>query len=220
MIHFELQEFKFKCVRARLRQVLDTSAFTKEGWLASGGMGVPSTTRASAIEITSMSLSFSSADPKRPVSVSWSPFSPPASPTTCKTIIPKAPLGRDGATGTTTFTHLIDATGRMSTGYSSGIRNGQTAHDRIAGQAEISQSLLDVTAPLVDLIVLEHALHVEHKPTSAASTPPPTRIRLNNRDRSACKVAETRMVLNKINARRVIHAEYHDARNNFESEPI
>ncbi|KAJ7026334.1 hypothetical protein C8F04DRAFT_1268264 [Mycena alexandri] len=93
-------------------------------------------------------------------------------------------------------------------------------HDRIAGQAEISQSLLDVTAPLVDLIVLEHAFHVEHKPTSAALTPPPTRIRLNNRDRSACEVAETRMVLNKINARRVIHAEYHDARNNFESEPI
>ncbi|KAJ7039109.1 FAD binding domain-containing protein [Mycena alexandri] len=91
-------------------------------------------------------------------------------------------------------------------------------HDRVAGQAEISQSLLDVTAPLVDPIMLEHALHVEHKPTSAASTPPPTRIRLNNRDRSASEVAETRMVLNKINARRVVHAEY--TINNFESEPI
>ncbi|KAJ7188603.1 FAD binding domain-containing protein [Mycena filopes] len=91
-------------------------------------------------------------------------------------------------------------------------------HDRVASQAEISQSLLDVTAPLVDPAVLEKALHVEHKPHPPASTPPPTSIRLNTRDRSASEVAETRMVLNKINARRVVHAEY--AINNFESEPI
>ncbi|KAJ7782780.1 hypothetical protein B0H16DRAFT_1658272 [Mycena metata] len=379
------------------------------------------------------SISFSSADAKRPVSVSWShvpppsPPSPPASPTTCKTIIPEAPLEPAAVTGTTTFTHLVDATGRaglMSTGYLKNrhfnsslkniavwgywrgggiygvgtpregapwawfipLHNGRTSigvvmnqkvyneklkHNveptyfpfflypesyqlqhgivklvgtgamevgsvksatdfsysapsyggcgyRIIGDAGAfavaadwhtkrvstsytrfqvvvlsaykqirnsqsvdvlsdidednfdrafsflrpgslyppvrgltviqgasdmgkllsetelqksldfcvnlfnptspDQSLLDVTAPLVDPIVLEHALHVEHKPTSAASTPPPTRIRLNNRDRSASEVAETRMVLNKINARRVVHAEY--AINNFESEPI
>jgi hypothetical protein len=90
-------------------------------------------------------------------------------------------------------------------------------HDRVAAKAEISQSLLDVTAPIIDPTVLEKALHVEHKPPSS-SAPPSSRIRLTNRDRSASEVAETRMVLNKINARRVVHAEY--AINNLESEPI
>ncbi|KAJ6593576.1 hypothetical protein B0H19DRAFT_25711 [Mycena capillaripes] len=92
-------------------------------------------------------------------------------------------------------------------------------HDRVAAKAEISQSLLDVAAPLVDPTVLEKALHVEHKPPSShKSAPPSSTIRLSNRNRSASEVAETRMVLNKINARRVIHAEY--AINNLESEPI
>jgi hypothetical protein len=87
-------------------------------------------------------------------------------------------------------------------------------HDRVAGKPEISQSLLDVAAPLVDPTVLEKALHVEHKPSS----PPSSTLRLSKRDRSASEVAETRMVLHKINARRVVHAEY--AINNLESEPI
>ncbi|KAJ7874822.1 FAD binding domain-containing protein [Mycena olivaceomarginata] len=87
-------------------------------------------------------------------------------------------------------------------------------HDRVAGKPEISQSLLDVAAPLVDPTVLEKALHVEHKP----SPPPSSTLRLSKRDRSASEVAETRMVLHKINARRVVHAEY--AINNLESEPI
>lgn len=91
-------------------------------------------------------------------------------------------------------------------------------HDRVAAKPEISQSLLDVAAPLVDPTVLEKALHVEHKPPSSYKSPPSSTIRLSNRDRSASEVAETRMVLNKINARRVIHAEY--AINNLESEPI
>ncbi|KAJ7668518.1 FAD binding domain-containing protein [Mycena polygramma] len=90
-------------------------------------------------------------------------------------------------------------------------------HDRVAAKSEISQALLDVTAPLVDPAVLEKALHVEHMPPQK-SVPPSRPIRLNARDRSASEVAETRMVLNKINARRVVHAEY--AINNFESEPI
>ncbi|KAJ7244197.1 hypothetical protein B0H12DRAFT_814044 [Mycena haematopus] len=89
-------------------------------------------------------------------------------------------------------------------------------HDRVARKVEISQSLLDVSAPLVDPAVLEKALHVEHKPSSSQSTPPS--IRLSTRDRSASEVAETRMVLHKINARRVVHAEY--AINNLESEAI
>ncbi|KAJ7342321.1 hypothetical protein DFH08DRAFT_874089 [Mycena albidolilacea] len=78
-------------------------------------------------------------------------------------------------------------------------------HDRVAGKPEISQALLDVAAPLVD-------------PTHKPSSPPSSTLRLSKRDRSASEVAETRMVLQKINVRRVVHAEY--AINNLESEPI
>ncbi|KAF8207534.1 hypothetical protein K438DRAFT_1755571 [Mycena galopus ATCC 62051] len=92
-------------------------------------------------------------------------------------------------------------------------------HDRVASKVEINQTLLDVAAPLVDPAVLEMSLHVEHKPSSSqTTTPPSSTIRPNNRDRSASEVAETRMALHKINARRVVHAEY--AINNFESERI
>lgn len=72
------------------------------------------------------SISFSTVDPKRPVSVTWThvpptpPLSPPASPTVAKIIIPDEPPKSEVITGTTTFTHLIDATGRaglMSTMY-------------------------------------------------------------------------------------------------------
>ncbi|KAJ7125045.1 FAD binding domain-containing protein [Mycena epipterygia] len=92
-------------------------------------------------------------------------------------------------------------------------------HDRVASQTEmIGRALLDVTSPIVDPAVLEKALHVEHNPISKTLLPPPSRMRLTNRDRSASEVAETRMVLTKINARRVVHSEY--AINNFESEPI
>ncbi|KAF8178542.1 FAD binding domain-containing protein [Mycena galopus ATCC 62051] len=92
-------------------------------------------------------------------------------------------------------------------------------HDRVASKVEISQTLLDVAAPLVDPAVLEMSLHVEHKSSpSHTTTHPSSTIRPNNRDRSASEVSETRMVLHKINARRVVHAEY--AINNFESEPI
>ncbi|KAJ6558434.1 FAD binding domain-containing protein [Mycena vulgaris] len=92
-------------------------------------------------------------------------------------------------------------------------------HDRVASQPEIGQAFLDVAFPVVDPDVLEKALHVEQNPNSPQkSLPPPTRMRLTTRDRSASEVAETRMVLKKINARRVVHSEY--AINNFESEPV
>ncbi|KAJ7701001.1 hypothetical protein B0H14DRAFT_3173688, partial [Mycena olivaceomarginata] len=74
------------------------------------------------------SISFSSVGPKRLVSVSWShvppstPLSPPAPPTTSTTPIfsSKPATESEVVTGTTIFTHLIDASGRaglMSTGY-------------------------------------------------------------------------------------------------------
>ncbi|KAJ7690717.1 FAD binding domain-containing protein [Mycena rosella] len=91
-------------------------------------------------------------------------------------------------------------------------------HDRVASQPEIGQALLDVASPIVDTTILEKALHVEHTPKPSKPCPPSSRMKVANRDRSASEVAETRMVLKKINARRVVHAEY--AINNFESEPV
>ncbi|KAJ7076866.1 FAD binding domain-containing protein [Mycena belliarum] len=90
-------------------------------------------------------------------------------------------------------------------------------HARVAD--EIAHTLLDVTSPIIDPAVLEKALHVERSSnTPQPSFPSPSRTKLFNRDRSASEVSETRMVLTKINARRVMHSEY--AINNFESEPI
>ncbi|KAF7298032.1 hypothetical protein HMN09_01024400 [Mycena chlorophos] len=92
-------------------------------------------------------------------------------------------------------------------------------HTRVASQPHIAQSFMDVATPVIDPAVLELALRVENTPSP--SKPPPVVRRTTSkhtRDRSASEVAETRMVLQKINARRVVHAEY--AINNFESEPI
>ena len=70
------------------------------------------------------SVSFDSADPSRPISVSWThtpppcPPSPPASPTRADFpgfLWPSSPKSSDDPEpiqGQTTFTHLIDATGR------------------------------------------------------------------------------------------------------------
>jgi hypothetical protein len=91
------------------------------------------TTGASVYEQTKVdSISFSSSDPDRPISVSWThtpppcPPSPPASPTdsvfpflfTSKVTTTGPPL--PPVCGETAFTHLIDATGRagiLSTRY-------------------------------------------------------------------------------------------------------
>lgn len=69
---------------------------------------------------------FSPDNPDRPVSVSWShtppsrPLSPPASPPTYGGEVNSQKASSGLVTGTTTFTHLIDATGRagiLSTRY-------------------------------------------------------------------------------------------------------
>ena len=85
---------------------------------------------ASVYELTKVtSLSFSPSDPTKPISASWthspppSPLSPPASPTSNSSNISNNVESAEKPlpiTGTTTFTHLIDATGRagiLSTGY-------------------------------------------------------------------------------------------------------
>jgi hypothetical protein len=76
-------------------------------------------------------------------------------------------------------------------------------HERLARSGYISNELLDVSSPLVD-----PSVYTGHHSQGD-----------DNDNKSDCeKSFETQMVLDKINARRVVHAEY--AINNFELEPL
>ena len=77
-------------------------------------------------------------------------------------------------------------------------------HERLSNDTSIAQELLDVAGPVIDPSVFEDTLCVGQDPD------------LNNSDTE--KALETKMVLNKINARRVVHPEY--AINNLELEPL
>ena len=118
-------------------------------------------------------------------------------------------------------------------------------HARVA-KSGISQNFLDVCAPVMDPNVLELALQMDEvsmggaAPASGAGLPtindtdsgceiedlkflPPPIVKRPDRrpkrsDSDAEKVAETRMVLRKINARRVVHSEF--TMNNLESEDL
>lgn len=85
------------------------------------------------------------------------------------------------------------------------------AHDRLNRTGEVAKELLDIAAPLVDPIIFENTFQVERKDYDDAES-----------DLEASsdveRASETKMVLNKINARRVVHSEY--AINNLESEPL
>lgn len=85
------------------------------------------------------------------------------------------------------------------------------AHERLSRTGEVGQELLDVAAPLVDPIIFENSFQVEHKDQNDVGSDSETSSDVE-------KASETKMVLNKINARRVVHAEY--AINNLESEPL
>ena len=82
-------------------------------------------------------------------------------------------------------------------------------HERLSKRGDITKELLDVASPVVDPSSFEDILHVECYDQSGDSGG-------NSSDTE--KTAETRMVLNKINARRVVHPEY--AINNLEQEPL
>lgn len=88
-------------------------------------------------------------------------------------------------------------------------------HNRVYRRGDIGKELLDVASPLVDPAVFETTLNVE---TSFAS---PSNFDSSDDSETSSDVekdSETRMVLNKINARRVVHSEY--AINNLEQEPL
>ena len=79
-------------------------------------------------------------------------------------------------------------------------------HERVSRRTDIAQELLDIEGDLVDPAVLENTLRVMRVDDESASSSDIER------------VIETRMVLNKINARRVVHAEY--TIHNFSMEPL
>ncbi|KAF9524017.1 FAD binding domain-containing protein [Crepidotus variabilis] len=81
-------------------------------------------------------------------------------------------------------------------------------HERLAHCEDFAQELLDVAAPIVDPSTFENTLHVCH----------PQHCHQDENSSDCERAVETRLVLNKINARRVVHAEY--AINNLELEPL
>ncbi|KIL62531.1 hypothetical protein M378DRAFT_165552 [Amanita muscaria Koide BX008] len=87
-------------------------------------------------------------------------------------------------------------------------------HERLRSSGEISKELLDVTAPVMNPAMFESALRVGRKKLASCH--------LESEDSGLSsdseRVNEMRMVLRKINARRVVHSEY--TINNFEAEPL
>ncbi|KAF9268722.1 FAD/NAD(P)-binding domain-containing protein [Marasmius fiardii PR-910] len=80
-------------------------------------------------------------------------------------------------------------------------------HQRLCSDHKIGKELLDVTAPLMDPATLDDCLH-HHQ-----SIPFHTDSCNDEND-----VLDARMILNKVNARKVVHSEY--SINNLESEPL
>ena len=84
-------------------------------------------------------------------------------------------------------------------------------HDYLSRSNSVAPELLDVAAPVVDPSVFEDTLCIVRATSDDSSDEGSTA--------SDCERAEeTRMILSKINARRVVHPEY--AINNLELEPL
>lgn len=83
-------------------------------------------------------------------------------------------------------------------------------HEQLLRSGGIGKELLDVTGPLVNPVMFEASLHVGTRGISNAAddckTGDPDRLLVN------------KMILDKINARRIVHPEY--VINNLESEPL
>ncbi|EMD33059.1 hypothetical protein CERSUDRAFT_108283 [Gelatoporia subvermispora B] len=80
-----------------------------------------------------------------------------------------------------------------------------------------SWRLLDVHAPIVDPAKLERLLRQKLRLHSPAPPPPPSEPRAHRR---AVVESEVKMVLDKVNARRVIHAEHGSGLNSLEQESL
>ncbi|KAK2464287.1 hypothetical protein APHAL10511_003744 [Amanita phalloides] len=88
-------------------------------------------------------------------------------------------------------------------------------HKWLSRSGRLGKELLDVTVPVMDPVILESALRVGQKSCNSTS-------HLESEDSELSsdseRTSEMRMMLRKINARRVVHSEY--AISNFELEPI
>ncbi|KAJ8076890.1 hypothetical protein PM082_001313 [Marasmius tenuissimus] len=84
-------------------------------------------------------------------------------------------------------------------------------HRRLSDDPKIGKELLDVTVPLMSATKLEEYLH-HHQSFSTSSAPTGDTSENDN------PAADARMVLNKVNARKVVHPEY--SIHNLASEPL
>lgn len=97
-------------------------------------------------------------------------------------------------------------------------------HMRVARNRKVNKELLDIAAPIVDPSAFESALRVEKRPERNATSSLFKKRDANSKpdasgsdsDSEVERVVETKMVLDKINARRVVHSEY--SINNLEAE--
>lgn len=91
-------------------------------------------------------------------------------------------------------------------------------HERLSRSPGIESELLDVNSPIVDPKFLDIALHVARRNANLKTSP--------NGDSDegkspsdAERAMEDKRFLNKVNARKVVHAEY-AGNSNMESEPL
>ncbi|KAF8629421.1 hypothetical protein AX15_003471 [Amanita polypyramis BW_CC] len=87
-------------------------------------------------------------------------------------------------------------------------------HERLSRSGKIGKELLDVTASVMDPVMLENALRVGQVGSKTCHLESEESELSSDSERAS----EIRMILRKINARRVVHSEY--AINNFELEPL
>ncbi|KAF8736524.1 hypothetical protein AX14_014424 [Amanita brunnescens Koide BX004] len=87
-------------------------------------------------------------------------------------------------------------------------------HERLSRSGRIGKELLDVTAPVMNPVMLESALRVGQKSSNTCYVEPEDSELSSDSERAS----EIRMILRKINARRVVQSEY--VVNNFELEPF
>lgn len=82
-------------------------------------------------------------------------------------------------------------------------------HEQLSRCGDIAKELLDVASPVINPAFFEDTLNVGHVVKDSSDT---------ESSSDSEKATETKMILNKINARRVVHPEY--AINNLETEPL
>lgn len=92
-------------------------------------------------------------------------------------------------------------------------------HERLSQSCDLGDEFFDIAAPLVNPTILEEILQIGLQSLGSCSEFDSDSDTDGDQSSSESDgVIETRMILEKINARRVIHAEYR--LNNLEVEPI